>query len=364
MSPILFSLFVEDLELYLQDNINSGLSIDDITMILLLFADDMAILGKSPAEVQSHLDRLYLYCNSWGLNVNTAKTKIMVFRKRGGLKQNEKWAYNGNDIEVVDNFNYLGTVLNYTGSFKSNQEHLIGKALKAMNTLLIKCHDFDIKPKILCQLFDSFVGSILNYSAEVWGFNKSDGIERIHLKFCKRLLQVKINTCNVAVYGELGRYPLYVNRFVKIIKYWFKILTSENIIMQIVYKQALNDCNKGFTNWVSHVKNMLNNYGFGYVFENPNVVQINSFIREFKCRLVDNFRQEWYGKLNSSPVLDMYKVFKTSFEYEEYLDLLPRRLRLFFVRIRVSAHPLRIQTGRYAQHNIPRNENASRCLVH
>ena len=79
-------------------------------------------------------------------------------------------------------------------------------------------------------------------------------------------------------------------------------------------------------------QNMLNNYGFGYVFENPNVVQINSFIREFKCRLVDNFRQEWYGKLNSSPVLDMYKVFKTSFEYEEYFDLLPRRLCLFFCK--------------------------------
>ena len=99
----------------------------------------MAILGKSPAEVQSHLDKLYVYCNAWGLNVNTAKTKIMVFRKRGGLKENEKWSYNGNDIEVVDNFNYLGTVLNYTGSFKLNQEHLVGKALKALNTLLFKC---------------------------------------------------------------------------------------------------------------------------------------------------------------------------------------------------------------------------------
>jgi len=361
MSPILFSLFVEDLELYLQDNINSGLSIDDIVLIVLLFADDMAILGKSPAEVQSHLDKLYLYCNAWGLNVNTAKTKIMVFRKRGGLKENEKWTYNGNVIEVVDNFNYLGTVLNYTGSFKLNQEHLVGKALKALNTLLIKCHDFDIKPKIFCQLFDSFVGSILNYASEVWGFSKSDDIERIHLKFCKRLLQVKINTCNVAVYGELGRYPLYVNRYIKIIKFWFKILNNENIIMQIVYKQALHDCNKGYNNWVTNVKNMLNNYGFGYVFENPNVVQVNSFVSEFKCRLVDNFKQEWYGKMNNSSVLDMYKIYKSSLEYEEYLDLLPKRLRLFFVRLRVSAHPLRIQTGRYAQNNIPRNERYCLC---
>ena len=81
MSPILFSLFVEDLELFLQDSTLSGLNINDITLILLLFADDMAIVGKSPEELQNHLNNLYLYCNSWGLNVNTSKTKIMVFRK-------------------------------------------------------------------------------------------------------------------------------------------------------------------------------------------------------------------------------------------------------------------------------------------
>ncbi len=85
MSPILFSLFVEDLELYLQDSINSGLSIDDIVLIVLLFADDMAILGKSPAEVQSHLDKLYVYCNAWGLNVNTATTKISLSARWVGV---------------------------------------------------------------------------------------------------------------------------------------------------------------------------------------------------------------------------------------------------------------------------------------
>jgi len=48
-------------------------------------------------------------------------------------------------------------------------------------------------------------------------------------------------------------------------------------------------------------------------------------------------------------------------EYETYLDLLPRSLRLFFVRLRVSAHPLSIQTGRYARNNIPRNERYCLC---
>ena len=41
----LFSLFIEDLELFLQNDVTSGLSFDDILLILLLFADDMVILG-------------------------------------------------------------------------------------------------------------------------------------------------------------------------------------------------------------------------------------------------------------------------------------------------------------------------------
>ena len=36
-SAIMFSLFREDLELFLKDNINSGLTIDDITFIFMLF---------------------------------------------------------------------------------------------------------------------------------------------------------------------------------------------------------------------------------------------------------------------------------------------------------------------------------------
>ena len=79
---------------------------------------------------------------------------------------------------------------------------------------------------------------------------------------------------------------------------------------------------------------MLNNFGFCYVFENQKVVQVNSFISEFKCSPVDNFKQEWYGYMNNNSVLDMYKDFKTTFEY---LDSLPLRPSLFLcVRLRVS----------------------------
>ena len=60
----------------------------------------------------------------------------MVFRKRGGLYNNETWTYKGISLEIVDNFNYLGTGFDYTGNFALNQETLVGKGLKALNCLL------------------------------------------------------------------------------------------------------------------------------------------------------------------------------------------------------------------------------------
>ena len=56
------------------------------------------------------------------------RKKIEVFRKRGRLYDDESWTYNGVSLEVVNDFNYLGTVFNYTGSFALNQEMLIDRA--------------------------------------------------------------------------------------------------------------------------------------------------------------------------------------------------------------------------------------------
>ena len=81
LSPILFSFFVNDLELYLQNEPNSGLLIDDIVLMLLLFADDMAIFAKSPEELQTNINLLHSYCKTWGLTDNTDKTQIKYSRE-------------------------------------------------------------------------------------------------------------------------------------------------------------------------------------------------------------------------------------------------------------------------------------------
>ena len=102
--------------------------------------------------------------------------------------------------------------------------------LKALNVLLMNCHKYKTKLKLLCQLYDSF-----NYASEINGFLKSKEVERIHLKFCKffkNILKVRTSTSNTAVYAELGRHLLrvYLTRYVNIVKYWLKLNNTENIL--------------------------------------------------------------------------------------------------------------------------------------
>ena len=362
MSPVLVSLFLEDLELSLSNRRNAGLSINDIYIMLLLFADDMVLFGESPRDLQNSLDSLLDYCNLWGLEVNSTKTKIMVIRKRGHIRDIEKWSvYDGNVLDIVDQFNYLGTVLSFNGSFSCNNEYLVGKGLKAVNVLLKNCNKYPLKPKSLCQLFDSFVGSILSYACELWGFSKAKGIELVHLQFCKRILKVRTSTCSAGVYGELARYPLYVMRYYRIINYWGKVVSSNNIILSNVYKLSLEDCNHGYKNWVHRVKNLLDNYGFSHVFYNPNPIYLEKFPRIFKQRVIDCFIQDWYRSIESSAALEEYKHFKNHFGYEPYLDILSNNYRFFLTRMRLSSHSLRIQTGRYGRNKIPRNERICQC---
>ena len=148
-------------------------------------------------------------------------------------------------------------LMRLTGSFILNQKTLADNGLKALNVLNSKVRCFDFNTLTLFQLYDAFVGSILGFSSEIWGFSKSKEIERIHLKFCKKVLSVKRSTCNFAIYCELGRYPLYINRYARIIKYWGKLLSSDNIIMVTLYHWSEENIEKGANNWCRNVKNLL-----------------------------------------------------------------------------------------------------------
>ena len=75
------------------------------------------------------------------------------------------------------------------------------------------------------DLFDKMVKPILLYGCELWGFSNCDIIERVHLKYCKLLLNRKSSIPNCMIYGELGRYPFYIDIKQRMVLYWIKLIT-------------------------------------------------------------------------------------------------------------------------------------------
>lgn len=359
ISPLLFSLFINDLEIYLHENPNATISLDQLSLYLLLFADDAVIFSETVEGLQTSLDSLESYCKKWNLQVNINKTKIMVFRKGGNLRQNEKWTYAGEDIEIVNNFNYLGIVLSSGGSFVKATNTLVGKALKAMHALLSITKEMQVPVNIMFNLFDSFVGSILNYSCEVWGFATAENIERVHRKFCKWLVNVKMSTKNLYLAGEFGRFPLHIGRHVRIIKYWLNLhnLKSSNCILQTLNKLARNEVemDPSISSWTAKVKKLLEQNGFPDVWMYPESVNVNMFIPIFQNRLRDVFITEWNHGLSLSSSSVLYKEMKQSFEMSPYLLIIQnKKHRNAIAKLRLSSHQLNIETGRHT--NIERSD--------
>ena len=61
-------------------------------------------------------------------------------------------------------------------------------------------------------MFDGLGGLILGYASEIWGYTKSKEKERIHLKFCKNKLKVKIS-CSDAVLESMMNYVAILYMF-------------------------------------------------------------------------------------------------------------------------------------------------------
>ena len=147
------------------------------------------------------------------------------------MPRNLQFTFNGERLEIVKSFSYVGVVVSSGGFFNTTEVTLAGKAQKAIFKLNKKLYKFSsVSVKHRLDLFDKLILPILNYSSEVWGFHKANNIERIHsnhTQYCKRILQVKRCTQNEFVYGVLGRFNLAFKLYIRIVRYWLKITSSE-----------------------------------------------------------------------------------------------------------------------------------------
>ena len=132
LGPLIFCLFIHDI---------ANLKLSEKTK-LCLYADDTAVFCKSRNEkelqtiTQSQFDMICQWLKLNRLILNVSKTKIMLFGRGNKLKCVKLDVYYENSkLEIVDNFKYLGVILDSRLNWSQHISYVTMKISRAIGCI-------------------------------------------------------------------------------------------------------------------------------------------------------------------------------------------------------------------------------------
>ena len=141
------------------------------------------LIAHSPEDLQNSLNTLTNFCAAWDLQVNIKKLRLspLIVKYHLGIMSLHLMAY---PPQHTSEYKYLGVLLTSKDSLKSAISTLALQADKAAFSLrrkvtLLHYH----KPSTIIHIDKVLIRPITEYASEVWGYYKSDVLERGHRHF-------------------------------------------------------------------------------------------------------------------------------------------------------------------------------------
>ena len=359
LSPMLFALYLNDLETFLLsggvETLDLELRTNELNMylklLLLLYADDTVIISNNKENFQKCLNEFYDYCQMWKLNINFSKTEIIIFNSRNN--NNFEFKLGDNIIKITDKYKYLGVIFSRSGSFLNARKHLVEQSKKAMHLLFTRAKNLDLPLDLQLKLFDNTVLPILTYGSEVWGHEGLDMLERVHTDFLRRITNCRKSTPKYMLYAELGRHPIEITIKQRMVNFWTRLITgkisklSYNIYVFMLKSEQIN------SKWIHCIRSILNNSGRYDAWLRQFTTVNLSLGKVIKQNLLDQFLQNWNSQLHNSSKGRNYNLFKNDIKQEQYIINLNGSLLYTMVRFRTANHKLPIETGRWNNIDLP-----------
>ncbi len=138
--------------------------------------------------------------------MNVKKTKVMVFNSANPCQE---FVFEGDVIECVHTFKYLGILFETTSNLDSVVEHLAAASRRSLFTLNRHCVELRIMDvKLRYDLFNMLMRSIVSYACEVLVDSKKiKAIEIVYRGFFKSLLEGRKTTSTSIVLVEFDKFP-------------------------------------------------------------------------------------------------------------------------------------------------------------
>ena len=162
LSPLLFSLYTNDCIGH------------DENCLLLKYADDTVIIGNirqsDETLYRATVSRFVSWCEENYLHLNVCKTKEMIVGFGKGQTYDDIHI-NGQKVETVNKYKYLGTIIDDRLTMSANVHNLYAKGVKRMNFVRL-LSKLQIDKFILTLFYRSILESVITFGIVCW-FNNT-----------------------------------------------------------------------------------------------------------------------------------------------------------------------------------------------
>ena len=164
LSPTFFNIFLERIMTDALENHEGTVSIGGRTITNLRFAHDINGLAGDEEELANLIECLDKAFTAYGMEISAEKTKLMTNNTNG---INTEIKVNGQKLETVTSFKYLGSLITDEGS-KPEILSRIAQATAALTKLKPVWIDKSISLSSKIRLMRSLVTSIFLYACISW----------------------------------------------------------------------------------------------------------------------------------------------------------------------------------------------------
>ena len=357
LSPTLFSIYVNDLASEIK-NLGCGVSFDDISISILLYADDIALISSNEEDFQRMLNVLSEWSNKWRITINEKKTKVIHFRPT--MKRRSDYAFKCGDklIEYETLYKYLGFWFNETLDMKKSIKEISKAASRALGAVYMKfISSGGMTYNVYSKLIESVVEPVLFYCSGIWGHNKYSAIDAVVNRACRMFLGLSKNATNTASRGDMGWHSCEVKQKLNVVRLWCRLKTmSNNRLVKKMHTYSLNRARS----WEFKSRKLFESLAIDNFLLTDNPCK-SECVWKTKEKLKENDKGAWFNCLlsngkeaNSGNKLRTYRLYKSTFKTETYVKLNMRRdQRRILSQFRSCNLPLAIETGRYTKPKTP-----------
>ena len=204
LSPYLFNIYAEYIMRIALDGYEGQVSIGGRQITNLRYADDTTLIARTAAELQDLIERVKKTSEEYGLLLNVKKTKVMIC---GGTNDHRIQA-DGEDIEVVNTFNFLGSLIVDTGGSSEEIKRRLALARSSTISLTSIWKDRGISRKTKIRIMNALVFPIATYGSETWALGAADRkkINAFEMWCWRRMLRIswREHKTNEFVNNQIG----------------------------------------------------------------------------------------------------------------------------------------------------------------